>query len=91
MVDELARAARAVAEDDVGIDARDRAVDEDERNAELGEPPQMRGRAIAHRRNHHSLDAVSDQLFDHVPLDGQVCPRVAEDHVVVGSARRDRI
>ncbi len=87
MVDELARSARAVAEDDIAVDSRDGAIDEHERNAELDEPPQMRGGAIAHRRNHHPLDAVCDQLFDDVPLDAQVCARVAEDHVVIGSAR----
>ena len=87
MVDELARAARAVAEDDVAVDTRDGAIDEDERNAELGESPQMFSGAIAHRRDHHPLDAVCDQLFDDVPLDTQVCAGVAEDHVVIGSAR----
>ena len=58
MLDELARAARAVAEDDVAVDARDRAIDEDERDAELGEPHQRRGRAIAHGGDHHSLDSM---------------------------------
>ena len=41
VLDELPRAARAVAEDGVGVDAGDGAVDQHERDAEPGEPPQV--------------------------------------------------
>ena len=81
-----ARTTRAVAEDDIGLDARHGAVDEDERNAEFGEPAQVRERTIAHRGDHRSLDPVRNQLFDHLALDAEVRSGVAEDHVVVGAA-----
>ena len=87
MLDELPCPARAIAEDDVAVDFRNRAIDEDEGNAELGESPQLRGRAVAYRRNHYSLGSVCDQLVDDVALDVQVCSGIAEDHLVVGSAR----
>ena len=41
VLDELSRAAEAVAEDDVGLDAGNGAVDQHERDAELREPPQV--------------------------------------------------
>ena len=61
VLDQPARTADAVAEDDVGLRARHPAIDENERNAELLQPPQVRERPVADGSDQGALDAMCDQ------------------------------
>ena len=87
VLDELARAAEAVAEHDVGLDAGNRAVDQHERDSELREPPQVALRPVADGCDHDPLDPVGDHLLDHLALELEVGARVAEEHAEAGAPR----
>ena len=78
MLDESPRAAHAVAEDDIGVDSGNGAVDQHERDAELAEPPQVAFRPVADRRDHDPLDPVGDHLLDHLALDRPRSARVSQ-------------
>src|SRR5204862_1158762 len=79
MLDEPLRAADAVADDLVAVDSGDRSVDQHERDAEPGQPGQVRLRPVADGGDRDALDPVSDQLLDHVALDREVGAGIAED------------
>jgi hypothetical protein len=87
MLNESPGAADAVADDGVGIDAGNGAVDEHELHTKPREPAQVLTRAVADRRDHDPVDAVRDHLVDHLALELEIGTGVAEDHAIAGAAR----
>ena len=81
-----AGAADAVALDEVGLDAGDGAVDEDEGDAVLGEAAEVAAGAVADGGDEEALDAVGDHVVEVVGFALEVAAGVAEDDAVAGAA-----
>src|SRR5215211_4722968 len=85
VLDEPLRPVRTVAEDGVGVDPADGAVDEHERDVEGGQPLQVLAGTVVDRRDQDPLDAMGEHLLDHLALHGEITAGVAEDHAVAGA------
>ena len=85
VLDELAGAADAVALDEVAVESRDRAVDQDERDVVARQKAELRPRTVADGRDQHALDLEGDHVLEVAALALEVALRVAEDDVVAGA------
>ena len=87
VIDQSSRPADAVTLDEVGIETRDRAVDQHERQLVPAKRAQLRSGPIAHGSDQDALDAESEQIVEMVALSLQISVAVAEDHVATIAPR----
>ena len=86
MFGQLSGTRDAVADDEVAIDVRQRAIEEHDREARAQERQQGHARAVAGRRQEKSFNAMLDEVVDILALQPKVGLAVAEEHAVAGLA-----